>query len=57
MVSVLAAVLFPSCGKKCCNCVGSEIYMKDICEDTMPVGFTSWDACRSALREGGCICE
>jgi hypothetical protein len=48
---------FTSCEKKCCDCSKSEIYEKDICEDQLPAGFTSWEVCRDAMQDGGCVCS
>lgn len=49
--------LLPACSPRCCDCSTSEIFTKNICEDNMPAGFTSWEACSGALEQGGCRCD
>lgn len=57
LVVFLLVATLSSCQKKCCDCSTSEIFTKDICNDELPAGFTSWEACREALQEGGCTCD
>ena len=57
LLALTLMVGFISCEKKCCDCSKSEIYEKDICEDQLPAGFTSWEVCRDAMQDGGCMCS
>gem|GEM_PF-2786841 len=54
---LLACTMLMACEKKCCDCSKSEIYNRDICEDQLPAGFTSWEVCRDAMQDGGCVCS
>lgn len=52
-----ALFCFASCNRECCDCTGSEIYNGTFCEDELPANFSSWEGCRTALKEGGCRCD
>ncbi|MCF8256347.1 MAG: hypothetical protein K9J06_02275 [Flavobacteriales bacterium] len=55
--ALLCLFCFASCNRECCDCTDSEIYRGTFCEDELPANFSSWEGCRTALKEGGCKCD